>query len=82
MKFSRFIPLADTIADKHTTKALELFDRGDHYELDGQRDWAKGCDVKALRHLESSFIARRGLVAYPDQSPIGIVPVGVPKNGR
>lgn len=50
-----------TLHESYTAKALEYFDRGDIYELEGHRDWALWCDKKALRCLEASFQYRNGM---------------------
>ncbi len=50
-----------TMAEQATDRALELFDRGDRYEINGQKGHALGCDYKALRSLERSFQLRHML---------------------
>lgn len=63
----------ETLPQGEERKARELFARGDAYELAGQRDYARACDLKALRHLEFAFLwSNYGHEFGP--SPIGIVP--------
>ncbi len=47
-----------TMEQEATFRALELFERGDRYEIDGKKDYALGCDLKALKALERSFALR------------------------
>lgn len=60
-----------TMGESYTHQALAYFDKGDRYEINGHRDWALGCDKKALSALESSF-RERNFLKYTFPAPIGI----------
>jgi hypothetical protein len=77
----KFKPFWEEQADRETSKALALFDKGDRYEVEGHKDWALSCDLRALRHLESAYLAKQGIQIKDDPSPIGIVASGRPRNG-